>query len=83
MIQNLTEQHRQLQENCLTRLRLLRVLLDAIERKVRDHTCILNDLGELQGAGDLLDCRIAALATLRRICDCGEADPQPPAGSEG
>ena len=67
--QMLATTERTVANNCLLRIRDLRVLLDHIEKRVKNPDGILNDLGEMQGVAVILDCRLAGLATLRRIKD--------------
>ena len=62
----LQETHDRLQRDCKTRIKDLRVLLDHIENDI-DRGFSLNELGEIQGRGDILDCRIASLATIRNL----------------
>lgn len=64
---NLQTTHDNLQADCLLRLKGLQGLLESISRRVQADAWVLNDLGELQGVANILDCRIASLATVRRL----------------
>lgn len=47
-------------------IRAIRDRLDSLENAL-DHDRVLNDLGELQQLGPILDAKVAALATLQSI----------------
>jgi hypothetical protein len=58
-----------LKGDTLTRIRALQITLDGIKQAVKDDERHLNDLGEVQGLASMLDCRIAAMATLRMLLE--------------
>lgn len=56
-----------LEDDCHARIRQLAAMLADIGRTVEDPNGILNDQGEMQSVAVVLDCRLATLATLRRL----------------
>jgi len=63
--QQLQQKCSRLEREVLDRIGTLRDILDRCEKNVYDPDGILNDLGELQAAAPVFDCRVATLATLR------------------
>jgi len=64
----LSAKERRIKNDALDRLRYLRLTLDSIERRVKAGD-ILNDLGEIQGESNMLDCRLASLAVVRQLLE--------------
>ena len=67
--ETLAKFHSSLRNDCLIRLRQARLFFDDIERKIIDPKGSINDLGEFQGFMNILDCRMASLATVRRLAE--------------
>lgn len=62
---NLQKTQDDLQRDSLKRLTELMVTLDRLKGVVGSNTGYLNNLGEIQGQANMLDCRLASLATVR------------------
>ncbi len=56
-----------LKRDVLIRMKELKVHLEYLELKINRDDDVLNDLGEIQGVANILDCRIASLATVRML----------------
>lgn len=61
------QHYEMIKDSVMQQIQQLRVVLDHVERDVKDDNAVLNDLGELQSLPGMLDCRIASLATLRKV----------------
>ncbi len=78
LLQSLDVERKSLQDDCLKRIEELRMQLNVLENTICSDATI-NDLGELQSATTILDCRLASLAVVKRLIRQSPArQPIPP-----
>lgn len=67
MYRTIQDEYNALKRDSLQRAKELKAHIDGVVRGINDDNYPLNDLGEFQSLCNILDCRIAALAVVRRL----------------